>query len=98
MADQAEELIRRLEGKMTTDEYLADRGLHCPFCRQEELTIHADEQDLEDNDDEIVNDDGFYVIQAYNAAFNARRRIACKSCGKKFQDVYTLTGYEEIEE
>jgi transcription elongation factor Elf1 len=96
MTDQAEELIRRLEGKMTTEEYLANRGLECPFCREENLSIRADEADV--NDDALVDDGELYKVVAYNTAFNARRRIICESCGKKYQDIYTLTGYEELPE
>jgi uncharacterized protein YbaR (Trm112 family) len=96
VADQAEELIRRLEGKMTNEEYLANRGLECPYCREENLSIHADEKDA--TDEALASEDSIYKMVSYNAAFNARRRIICESCGKKFQDVYTLTGYEELPE
>lgn len=86
MIDQSKEVIKRLEGHLTNDEYLNVNGFICPFCRNPATALR------------IVKDPltGTRPIMRFsNKALHSQRLIECDHCKVKYWDDYQLSGFSE---
>jgi transcription elongation factor Elf1 len=89
---KAEQLIRRLEGKLTDEEYVAANGFTCPFCHSVDTVETAMEEEFKNGRDCETD----HCIIPTEPSLYARRIIRCTNCDKKYYDVYKIVGYEEI--
>lgn len=92
-----EQLLQQLEGRMTSSEYAYRHfGLRCPFCRSE----RGVDSDADINAASDINPDWGKEGELYSLSHGCGAmcnvvyiRARCEDCGKKWHDIYRLTGY-----
>lgn len=86
---EAEELIRKIEGKLTSAEYVAERGQQCPYCK-----TRGELEFLEEDDHGHAIPDKEVAFR--ECAFYATKLTKCLACGTHYRDLWRIVGYEEV--
>jgi hypothetical protein len=79
-------VVQKIQGQLTNQEYVDQKGVVCPYCRDRHVLNGDYEEDEEDGVELNVNCEYGY------------RKIICSTCGKRWKDIYRLVGYIEEDE